>query len=155
MRIPVFFNLAKESKQFLVNGVLTNEKASPTLGSGVMFRAFQVRIDKKSKIEFEAGPLVSFLFDNKKSIRFAPILAARFRVMRGENFIMYIGASYSLGNQCVWFVVWNWDCFLKSNFRFYLLDFIAFTIFKVGSFKKWLYSFESDAYIAIFPSLSL
>jgi len=36
LRIPVFFNLATESKQFLINGVLVNEKASPTLGSGIL-----------------------------------------------------------------------------------------------------------------------
>ncbi len=97
MRIPVFFNLAKESKQFIVEGVLTNEKASPTLGAGLMFKAFQIKVDKKSKIEFEAGPMTSILFDSKKSIRMVPILAARFKILRGENFIMYIGASYSIG----------------------------------------------------------
>jgi hypothetical protein len=45
----------------------------------------------------EAGPLISCLIDTKKSVRFAPILAARIKILRGENFIMYLGTSYSIG----------------------------------------------------------
>jgi hypothetical protein len=97
IRVPIFFNLATESKQFLVNGQLVNEKASPTLGTGVLFKAFQIKIDNKSKIEFEIGPLTSFLFDTKKSIRVAPIIAGRIKILRGENFVMYLGTSYSFG----------------------------------------------------------
>ncbi len=95
MRIPVFFNLPTETKQFLVNGQLVNEKASITFGGGLEFKLFQVKIDSKSKIEFEVGPLASFIFDNKDNIAIAPILAGRFRIMRGENFVMYFGGSYS------------------------------------------------------------
>ncbi len=97
IRIPIFLNIATESKQFLVNGQLVNEKASPTLGTGAMIKAFQIKIDDKSKIEFEVGPLASFLFDTKNSMRVAPIVAGRFKILRGENFVMYIGASYSFG----------------------------------------------------------
>jgi hypothetical protein len=97
IRIPVFLNLATESKQFLVNGQLINEKASPTLGTGALFKAFQIKLDEKSKLEFEIGPLASFLFDTKNSIRVAPIIAGRIKILRGENFIMYIGTSYSFG----------------------------------------------------------
>jgi hypothetical protein len=97
MRIPIFLNIATESKQFLVNGQLINERASPTLGIGIMFKAFQIKIDDKSKLEFELGPLASFLFDTKNSVRVAPILAGRIKILRGENFIMYIGTSYSFG----------------------------------------------------------
>jgi hypothetical protein len=97
IRIPVFFNIATESKQFLVNGQLVNEKASPTIGTGALFKAFQIKIDDKSKIEFEIGPLASFLFDTKNSIRVAPIIAGRIKILRGENFVMYLGTSYSFG----------------------------------------------------------
>jgi len=97
IRIPVFLNLATESKQFIVNGQLINEKASPTLGTGALFKAFQIKLDEKSKMEFEIGPLASFLFDTKNSIRVAPIIAGRIKILRGENFIMYIGTSYSFG----------------------------------------------------------
>lgn len=97
IRIPIFLNIATESKQFLVNGQLVNEKASPTLGTGAMIKAFQIKIDDKSKIEFEVGPLASFLFDTKNSMRVAPIVAGRFKILRGENFVMYIGMSYSFG----------------------------------------------------------
>jgi hypothetical protein len=97
MRVPVFFNLATETKQFIVNGQIINERASPTIGTGLTFKAFQLKIDSTSMIEFEAGPLASVLFNKNNDLRIAPILAGRFRIMRGENFVMYAGVSYSLG----------------------------------------------------------
>jgi hypothetical protein len=97
LRIPVFLNLATESKQFLINGVLVNEKASPTLGSGILVGCLKYRINDKTALEFEAGPLVSCLIDTENSIRFAPIVAGRLKIFRGENFIMYLGCSYSFG----------------------------------------------------------
>ena len=97
MRIPVFFNIPTESKQFLVNGVLINERASPTLGSGITFKCFGINIDEKSKVELELGPLVSLIFDTKKNIRIAPIIGSRIKITRGENFVMYFGVSYSIG----------------------------------------------------------
>ncbi len=97
VRIPVFLNVATESKQFLVNGALVNERASPTLGTGLMIRALKIKIDSTSRIELEAGPLVGTFLDNNNKVLASPILAGRFRICRGENFVMYIGASYSLG----------------------------------------------------------
>ena len=97
MRVPVFFNIATESKQFLVNGAIVNERASPTLGTGLMFKAFRIKIDSTSHIELEAGPLASAFFDTRTRVRVAPILAGRFRICRGANFVMYVGASYSIG----------------------------------------------------------
>ena len=94
-RIPVFFNLATESKQFIVNGVLINEKASPTFGAGFQFKLFQIKIDSKSKLEFEMGPIASIAIDNDHHLKFAPLLAGRIRLMQGPNFIMYFGGSYS------------------------------------------------------------
>jgi hypothetical protein len=97
LRIPVFLNIPTETKQFLVNGVLVNERASPTIGSGITFRFFSIDIDQESKVELEVGPLVSFIFDSKKNMRVAPILGSRIKISRGENFIMYFGVSYSIG----------------------------------------------------------
>ena len=97
MRVPVFLSIATESKQFLVNGLLVNERASPTLGTGLVFKAFQIKIDSTSKVELEAGPLASLIFDTNKNVKVAPILAGRFRIKRGSNFVMYIGSSYSVG----------------------------------------------------------
>ncbi len=97
VRIPLFFNFATESKQFLINGQLVNEKASPTIGTGAIIKLLKIKIDDKSKIEFEVGPLVSCLFDTKNTIRFAPVAAGRIKILRGENFIMYLGTSYSFG----------------------------------------------------------
>jgi hypothetical protein len=97
LRIPVFLNIATESKQFLVNGQLIYEKASPTVGTGAVFNIIQYHIDSKSKIELEIGPLMSFIIDKKNEIRFAPIIASRIKICRGENFVMYLGANYSLG----------------------------------------------------------
>jgi hypothetical protein len=96
MRIPVFFNLPTESKQFLVAGQIVNERASPTFGTGLEFKCFGVKVAAGSRVELEAGPLGSFLMDKKNSLRFAPIGAARVRLIR-NNFVMYIGTSYSYG----------------------------------------------------------
>jgi len=97
IRVPVFFNLPTETKQYLVNGQIINERASPTFGSGFEFRLFQIKIDERSKLDFEIGPLASFIFDKNNVIKIAPLVAGRFRLMRGENFVMYLGGSYSLG----------------------------------------------------------
>ncbi len=97
MRVPVFLNIATESKQFLVDGKLINERASPTLGTGLVFKFLSFQIDKKSKVEFESGLLLSALYDQNNSFRLAPIAALRMRILRGENFVMYCGGSYSFG----------------------------------------------------------
>lgn len=97
VRIPVFINLPTETKQFLVNNILVNERASPTFGTGVEFKCFQLNLGEKSKIDFEIGPLASFLLNKNKVVRFVPIIAGRIRIMRGENFVMYIGGTYSIG----------------------------------------------------------
>lgn len=97
IRLPVFFNLPTETKQFLVNGQLINERASPTFGAGFEFRLFKIKIDERSRLDFEIGPLASFIFDKNNVIKIAPVVAGRLRVMRGENFVMYLGGSYSLG----------------------------------------------------------
>jgi hypothetical protein len=97
LRVPVFFNLPTESKEFLVNGALISERASPTFGTGLEFRLMKVNVLGSTRIELEAGPLASFIFDKNGKIRVSPVLAGRVRVMRGENFVMYIGCSYSVG----------------------------------------------------------
>ena len=97
LRIPTFFALPTEPKQFLVNGTLVNERASPTLGLGPAFKLFQIPIDDRSRIEFEVAPIISLLFSTEQKMKSAPILAARLRFRRGENFVMYLGASYSFG----------------------------------------------------------
>lgn len=97
VRVPVFFNLPTETKEFLVNNVLISERASPTFGTGLEFRLLKLNVLGNTKIDLEVGPLASFILDKNKKIRMAPIFAGRVRVMRGENFVMYIGCSYSLG----------------------------------------------------------
>lgn len=97
LRIPVFFNLATESKQYIVAGQLVNQKANPTFGTGLVFKVMQYNFDSKSKIEIEMGPLASVIFDTERKIRVAPVLAMRLKICRGENFVMYLGGNYSLG----------------------------------------------------------
>lgn len=96
MRVPVFFNLPTETKQFLVAGQLVNERASPTFGTGLEFKCFGFKVAAGSMLELEAGPLCSVLQTTKNSFRFAPIGAARVRLLR-NNFVMYVGTSYSVG----------------------------------------------------------
>ncbi len=97
VRLPVFFNLPTETKQFLVNGALVNERASPTFGTGLEFKIFKAKLDEKSFLEMEAGPLASFLLDVHGVVKFAPVIAARIRLVRGKYFVMYLGTSYSIG----------------------------------------------------------
>jgi len=101
LRIPVFFNLPTESKQFLVDSVLVNERANPTFGTGLQFKIFKLNIDENSTIEWEMGPLVSVILTKRAVYNtrflFAPIAAGRLRIIKNENFVMYIGTSYSFG----------------------------------------------------------
>lgn len=97
LRFPVFFNIPTESKQFLIDGQLVNERASPTLGLGFQFGCFRINFFSRSKLEFECGALASFLMSKNKDVIFAPVLAARLRISKGENFVMYLGTSYSVG----------------------------------------------------------
>jgi hypothetical protein len=101
VRIPVFANLPKESKQFIVNNQIVSERASPTFGAGLQVKIFQVPIGKKSKVEFEAGPLASVLWDQNDQLRFAPIIAGRFRFLKSQDFVIYMGSSYSIGVDAV------------------------------------------------------
>lgn len=96
-KIPVFFNLPTESKQFLVNGQLINEKADPSFGTGLQFRLLRMKVDSRSLLDFDFGPLLTCIIGGKNDVSFAPILAGRIRVKRGENFVMYIGTSYTVG----------------------------------------------------------
>ncbi|MEI8278461.1 MAG: hypothetical protein WCG87_01785 [Bacteroidota bacterium] len=96
IRIPVFFNIPISSKEFLVDGQLVYESASPTIGSGIEFKLFELKLPGKIKFDAEVGPLLSMVIDGKNS-QLAPILAGRIRVMRGENFLMYLGCSYTMG----------------------------------------------------------
>ena len=97
MKIPVFFNLPTETKQFIVDGEIINERASPTFGTGLQFRIFKLPLGVRSAIELEMGPLASFLLSEKNVIRFAPVAAGRFRFIKNEDFVIYFGGSYSAG----------------------------------------------------------
>ncbi len=101
-RIPVFLNIPTESKQFIVedsNGrqTLVNEKASITLGTGFQYKPIEWTLYGDTKLEFEAGPLISFGFDNDKKLFYAPVLAGRLMVKKGNDFVMYFGGSYAFG----------------------------------------------------------
>lgn len=91
--IPLFLNIATETKQFLIDGVLVSEKASPTFGTGITYKPFQFKIAEETKLDFEIGPLASIIFDRKNQIRIAPVIASRFRLVRGKYFVMYLGFS--------------------------------------------------------------
>lgn len=96
LRIPFFFNLPTQSKQFLINGVLVNEKTNPSFGAGLEYRLFKFRIADQARLEFEAGSLGSCIF-GKNLFRFSPVIAGRFRLVKKEDFVIYMGSSYSPG----------------------------------------------------------
>ena len=97
LRIPTFLNLPTGPKQFIVDGLLVSERASPTFGTGVQFKVFGTKFGEKSGLEMEVGPLASFLLDKGGNVRFAPIVAGRFRFIKNQDFTMYLGSSYSIG----------------------------------------------------------
>ena len=94
IRVPIFFNLPTETKKFLVNGQLINEDASSSFGTGLEFRMFRFKLDSKTLVEMEAGPLVSYIIE-KPSGTFAPLVAGRIKLLRSDSFVMYIGSSYT------------------------------------------------------------
>lgn len=97
-KVPIFFNLPTESKQFLQpNGTLKYERASPSFGTGLVFRTFRFNIRERLDLEMEAGPLLSFITDFRDEFLPAPLLAGRFRIRSGESFVMYLGGSYTPG----------------------------------------------------------
>ena len=97
LRFPFFFNLPTETKQFLVDGQLVYKKANPTFGAGLEMRIFKVSIDQKTKLDLEMGPLASCIVDRNNVFRLVPVIAGRLRLVRGENFVMYFGGSFSFG----------------------------------------------------------
>lgn len=97
IRIPIFFNLPTEAKQFMIKGQLVNERASPTFGSGLQAKLFRITLNPRTNIECEAGPMGSILLSQKEQLRFVPIAAGRFRILKDESFTMYVGSSYSFG----------------------------------------------------------
>jgi energy-converting hydrogenase Eha subunit E len=97
LHIPVFFNVPTESKQFLINGVLINERANPTFGAGVEYKLFDINLSSNAKIEYEMAALGSSLITKTNKFVFAPIAAARFRIVQNNSFVMYLGSSYSFG----------------------------------------------------------
>jgi len=50
LRIPIFFNLPTESRQYIINGELVSKRASPTLGAGLQYRAFRLPIGKNRRL---------------------------------------------------------------------------------------------------------
>ncbi|MBL4752057.1 MAG: hypothetical protein JKY52_00445 [Flavobacteriales bacterium] len=96
-RVPVFFNLPTESKQFLVNGSLINERANPSFGTGFQYPLFKFNIDKETILEWEMGPFVNVLIPKRGNFLLAPIAAGRIRIVKKKDFVMYLGTSYSFG----------------------------------------------------------
>ena len=97
LRVPFFFNLPTESKQFIVNGVIVNERVNPSFGIGIEFQIFKVGLGKNSTIEWEMGPLLNFLLTRSGKVLSAPVAAGRVRIIKKRDFVMYIGPSYSFG----------------------------------------------------------
>ena len=97
LRIPFYLNLPTETKQFLIDGVLINEKAKPSFGAGVEFKIFGFAINQKTNFELEAGPLVNVLISQNERVVISPVSAVRLRLVKANDFVMYLGSSYSLG----------------------------------------------------------
>ncbi|NQY10060.1 MAG: hypothetical protein HRT71_11195 [Flavobacteriales bacterium] len=97
IRFPFYFNLPTETKQFLLNGVLINEKARPSFGAGVEFKIIGFDIAKETEFELEAGSLINVLITENEKVLFAPVAALRLRLVKDRDFAMYLASYYSLG----------------------------------------------------------
>jgi len=111
LRLPIYANLPTESKQFLVDSVLVNEKANTTVGFGIQYECFRVNISSKSRAEIEAGILSNMLVSRRNKFRLVPLIDARLRLVKEDNFVMYLGTSYSFG-------VNSWGLFYGTGFIF-------------------------------------
>lgn len=97
IKIPIFCNIPVTAKQFIINNQIVNEQASASFGTGLQFKIFEYEVLSKAIMEMEFGPMLSVGSDQKGDLWAAPFLAGRIRVRKGENFVMYIGASYAMG----------------------------------------------------------
>ena len=111
LKVPVFFNLPTESKQYIINGTLISEKAASTLGSGIEYRILDFNIPYNSVVEINVAPMASFILRSNYQIAFAPLVSSRIRIVKDKNFIMYLGTSYSLG-------VNTWGLFYGTGYIF-------------------------------------
>lgn len=111
VKIPIVFNLPTESKQFLIDGKLISEKASPTIASGAEFKLFDFKIPFDAQVEMDIGTLGSVLFRSNNELAFAPLITNRVRIIKNKSFIMYLGASYSVG-------VNTWGMFYGTGYIF-------------------------------------
>lgn len=111
IKIPVVFNLPTESKQFIIDGKLVSEKASPTLATGAEFKLFDFNIPFDAQVEMDMGTLGSLIFRSNYQLAFAPLITNRIRIIKDKNFIMYLGGSYSVG-------VNTWGMFYGTGYIF-------------------------------------
>ncbi len=111
IKIPVVFNLPTESKQFVIDGKLVSEKASPTLATGAEFKLFNFKIPYDAEVEMDIGTLGSVIFRSNYQLAFAPLITNRVRIIKDKNFVMYLGGSYSVG-------VNTWGMFYGTGYIF-------------------------------------
>jgi len=111
IKIPVVFNLPTESKQFIIDGKIVSEKASPTLASGAEFKLFDFKIPFDAQVEMDIGTLGSVIFRENGQLALAPLITNRIRIIKNKSFIMYLGASYSVG-------VNTWGMFYGTGYIF-------------------------------------
>ena len=111
LRIPVYVNVPTESKQFLVDSVLVNERANTTGGFGVQYECFRINVSKATRGELELGALTNMTISKRNEFRIVPLLAGRVRLVKNNNFVMYLGSSYSFG-------VSSWGLLYGTGFIF-------------------------------------
>lgn len=97
-KLPVFINIPTESTQFLQpDGTIRYQRSTPSFGSGIEFQLLKFDIREKIKFDLEAGPLLAFVTDFRNEFAPAPLLATRMRIRNDDNFVMYLGGSYTIG----------------------------------------------------------
>ncbi len=111
LRMPVFLNLPTESKQFLIDSIVVNEKSSATFGIGLEYRLGKIPVSTGTLMEFEAGAVANSAISKDNKLLVAPVVTGRMKLIKNRNFVMYLGGIYSVG-------VDTWGLIYGTGFMF-------------------------------------
>ena len=87
------------------------KKLLPTLATGAEFKIFDFNIPFDAQVEMDIGTLGSVIFRENYELALAPLITNRIRIIKDKSFIMYLGASYSMG-------VNTWGMFYGTGYIF-------------------------------------
>lgn len=103
------YNLPLVSQRFLVNNMLVEENANPTLLLGPRYSPMRFWIKNKIRLEPQLGVLLCAVLAD--DLHWTGSTAGRFHLATRDGFTMYAGGVYTLGIQ-------GWTLFYGAGHRF-------------------------------------